>query len=54
MRGKNHAVYRLELPLEVFWAYQTDGSKNLELMQQYDQVQDMQKAIENIIDKKEK
>lgn len=54
MRGKNHAVYRLELPLEVFWAYQTDGVKNLELMQQYDQVQDMQKAIENIIDKKEK
>ncbi|MCY1659314.1 TraG family conjugative transposon ATPase [Chryseobacterium sp. SL1] len=45
MRGKHHQVYRLEVPNEVYWAYQTEGDENEELMQIYDKVQDMEKAI---------
>ena len=34
-RGKKTGVYRLELPLKTFWAYQTEGKKNAKLMSLY-------------------
>lgn len=34
-RGKKTGVYRLELPEKTFWAYQTEGAKNKELMNIY-------------------
>lgn len=34
-RGKKTGVYRLELPLKTFWAYQTEGKKNAQLMKLY-------------------
>ena len=34
-RGKKTGVYRLELPLKTFWAYQTEGKKNARLMNFY-------------------
>lgn len=54
MRGKHHAVYRLELPPKVFWQYQTDGAKNAVLMQEYKKTKNLQTAIENIIENEKK
>lgn len=45
MRGNHHQVYRLEVPLEVYWAYQTEGKENEELMNLYKEVGDMETAI---------
>lgn len=53
LRGKTHQVYRLEVPKEVFWAYQTDGAMNNILMKIYEMIGDMEKAIQIMI-KREK
>ena len=45
MRGNVHGVYRLETPVEVYWAYQTEGSKNQQLMKHYDELGNMELAI---------
>ncbi len=52
MRGNVHGVYRLETPQEVFWAYQTEGSKNQELMNYYEEYGDMEKTITKMISNK--
>ena len=49
MRGNHHQVYRLEVPIEVFWAYQTDGKQNDDLMKVYEEVGDMELAIKKYI-----
>ncbi len=49
MRGNVHGVYRLETPPEVFWAYQTEGNKNQQLMNYYEECGDMEKAIAKMI-----
>lgn len=46
MRGNHHQVYRLEVPKKVFWAYQTEGQKNEQLMRYYEQTKDMEQAID--------
>lgn len=51
LRGGIHKVLRLELPKEVFWAYQTDGKKNAVLMDEYEKTKNMQEAINNILNK---
>ena len=51
MRGSHHQVYRLEVPIEVYWAYQTEGKQNEELMQLYEEVGDMEAAITQYINK---
>src|SRR5690606_39052093 len=50
MRGNVHGVYRLETPKEVFWAYQTEGSKNQKLMKHYEELGDMEQAISKMLD----
>lgn len=45
LRGEKHQVYRLEVPREVFWAYQTDGAMNDLLMKIFNEVGDMEYAI---------
>lgn len=45
MRGNKHQVYRLILPKKVYWAYQTEGQKNEELLEIYEETKDMEKAI---------
>ena len=49
LRGEKHQVYRLEVPQEVFWAYQTDGAMNDLLMKIFYEVRNMEKAIEIMI-----
>lgn len=49
LRGETHQVYRLEVPKEVFWAYQTEGAMNDLLMKIYNEVGDMEKAIQIMI-----
>ena len=49
MRGNKHQVYRLEVPKEVFWAYQTDGAENQKLLNLYEEVGDMETAINQFI-----
>ncbi len=44
-RGANSHIYRLELPQEVFYAYQTDGAEYEEIMQLYEQKGSMETAI---------
>lgn len=51
MRGNQHQVYRLEVPEKVFWAYQTEGAKNAELMKLYEEIGDMEQAINQYIKK---
>ena len=43
--GKESNIFRLEVPKEVYAAYLTDGLENDEIMQLYEQHQDMEKAI---------
>lgn len=43
--GKESNIFRLEVPKEVYAAYLTDGTENEEIMQLYEQHQDMEKAI---------
>ena len=49
LRGNHHQVYRLEVPQQVYWAYQTEGRQNEELMTIYNEVGDMEKAINQYI-----
>lgn len=51
LRGAVHGVFRLETPKEVFWAYQTDGHKNQQLINYYEECGDMEKAINMMIEK---
>lgn len=50
LRGEKHQVYRLEVPKEVFWAYQTDGAMNDMLINIYGETQNMEKAIHLMIE----
>lgn len=52
MRGNQHQVYRLEVPQQVFWAYQTEGAKNEELMKMYEELGNMEEAINQYINLK--
>lgn len=49
MRGNHHQVYRLEVPGKVYWAYQTEGAKNEELMKLFAETQNMETAINQYI-----
>lgn len=49
LRGNHHQVYRLEVPEKVFWAYQTEGAKNEQLMKIYAETQNMETAINQYI-----
>ncbi|WP_132219410.1 VirB4 family type IV secretion system protein [Mariniflexile fucanivorans] len=51
LREKNHQVYRLEVSKEVYWAYQTEGAKNEELLELYKEVGNMETAITTFINK---
>ena len=51
MRGNQHQVYRLEVPEKVFWAYQTEGAQNEQLMNIYEEIGDMEEAINKYIKK---
>jgi conjugal transfer ATP-binding protein TraC len=48
-RGDSHQVYRLSVPKEVFWAYQTNGQKNEELIDLYKITGDMESAINQFL-----
>ena len=50
--GKESNIFRLEVPKEVYAAYLTDGKENEEIMQLYEQHQDMEKAIIEFTSKK--
>ncbi len=54
LRGDTHQVYNLEVPPEVFWAYQTDGAMNTLLMKAYDITKDMETAIQIMIENQPK
>jgi len=43
--GKESNVYRLEIPQEVFYAYQTEGKEYQEIMELYEQSGNMETAI---------
>jgi type IV secretory pathway VirB4 component len=49
LRGSHHQVYRLEVPKEVFWAYQTEGAMNDILLTIYEEIKDMVLAIQIIV-----
>ncbi len=49
MRGKTHQVYRLEVPKQVYWAYQTEGADNQKLLNIYEETQNMEKAINQFL-----
>ncbi len=49
LREKNHQVYRLQVPKEVYWAYQTEGAKNEELLELYEKTGNMETAITEFI-----
>ncbi|WP_424652919.1 VirB4 family type IV secretion system protein [Capnocytophaga sputigena] len=51
-RGNYHQVYRLEVPKKVFWAYQTEGIENEQLMRYYEELGDMEKAIDRMMKEK--
>jgi conjugal transfer ATP-binding protein TraC len=50
MRGNHHQIYRLELPKEVYWAYQTEGKENALLMERAEEI-GMESAIKEIMSK---
>lgn len=49
--GKESNVFRLEVPPEVYAAYLTDGRENDDIMRNYEELQDMQLAIEQFLSK---
>lgn len=49
MRGNVHQVYRLEVPLKVYWAYQTEGAPNQKLLDIYNEMGDMESAIDKFL-----
>lgn len=50
LRGDKHQVYNLEVPPQVYWAYQTEGAMNDILMKIYEEVKDMELAIHIMIE----
>tara|TARA_R110002167_G_scaffold190051_2_gene392309 strand:- start:10298 stop:12712 length:2415 start_codon:yes stop_codon:yes gene_type:complete len=52
--GKESNIFRLEVPKEVYAAYLTDGRENEAIMAIYERTNDMQKAIKEFIDPKNK
>lgn len=50
--GKESNVFRLEVPMDVYAAYLTDGYENEEIMMLYEKHQDMEKAIKEYSSKK--
>ena len=54
MRGDKHQVYRLEVPQEVYWAYQTEGAMNDLLLKIYEEVNNMELAIHIMIENQSK
>ncbi|WP_134344429.1 TraG family conjugative transposon ATPase [Flavobacterium psychrophilum] len=49
MRGNTHQVYRFIAPKKVYWAYQTEGIENQNLLNIYEETNDMEKAINQYI-----
>lgn len=49
MRGNTHQVYRLEVPKQVYWAYQTEGAENQKLLNMYEECGNMETAINKYI-----
>ncbi|MFD2101427.1 TraG family conjugative transposon ATPase [Flagellimonas iocasae] len=47
--GKESNVFRLEVPPEVHAAYLTDGTESTEIMNRYEETQDMEQAIKAFI-----
>lgn len=47
--GKESNVFRLEVPPEVYAAYLTDGTESTEIMNRYEETQDMEQAIKSFI-----
>ncbi len=47
--GKESNIFRLEVPKEVYAAYLTDGKESEDIMQLFDEYQDMEKAIKIFI-----
>ena len=47
--GKESNIFRLEVPLEVYAAYLTDGSENEVIMAFYEKTNDMEKAIKKFV-----
>ena len=54
LRGDKHQVYRLEVPQEVYWAYQTEGAMNDLLLKIYEEVNNMELAIHIMIENQSK
>jgi conjugation system TraG family ATPase len=52
--GKESNIFRLEVPPEVFAAYLTDGEENEAIMAIYEKTNDMEKAIKEFINPKNK
>ena len=50
LRGNHHQIYRLEVPKEVYWAYQTEGAQNEKLLNRADEI-GMENAINEFITK---
>ena len=49
MRGNVHQVYRLEVPKQVYWAYQTEGADNQKLLNMYNECGNMETAINKFL-----
>lgn len=54
LRGDKHQVYRLEVPQQVYWAYQTEGAMNDLLLKIYEEVNNMELAIHIMIENQSK
>ena len=54
LRGESHQVYNLEVPPQVYWAYQTEGAMNDLLLKTYDIVGNMEEAIDIMIENQPK
>jgi len=52
--GKESNIFRLEVPPEVYAAYLTDGAESTEILQRYEETQDMEQAIKAFIHLKKK
>lgn len=53
MRGNVHQVYRLEVPKQVYWAYQTEGAENQKLLNLYEETNNMETAINKYLQLKQ-
>lgn len=52
--GKESNIFRLEVPPEVYAAYLTDGAENEAIMRIYEKTRDMEQAIQEFINQKNK